>query len=261
LKLFSKKSKLITLQIALFVIFSSLSFTVQSSSAQKVATLGGVEGDVRVFMPGKTRGLKGRNGMALLGKAIIKTPTQNSFANVIYNKGTKVRVMPLSELVLESTEPADRGFIRVKIDLLAGKIFSLVNKLNSNDHFEVTTPTSTSGVKGTFFSVQTTDVITKWIVRKGEVEITNIGCVEKTVKVGPPKTTIVRLCKPPTEPTDMVESEMLEFDEVEINLNQETGDYDPPDDPGELTNDEIDAIDEAAEAARQLTLNVTSPKL
>jgi hypothetical protein len=248
------------IQLTLLVTFASIVFPVQSAHAQKVATLDGVKGDVRIFIPGKTRSLKGRNGMALFGKSVIKTTTINSFANVIYNKGTKVRIMPKSELVLESSEPADKGIIRIKIDLLAGKIFSLVDKLNATDHFEVTTPTSTSGIKGTFFSVQTTDAITKWVVREGKVEITNRGCVEKTVRVGPPKTTIVRLCQAPAEPYDMSLDESLEFDEVEILLNQETGDFDPPVDPGELTNDEIDAIDEAAEAARQVPLNVTSPK-
>ena len=49
-----------------------------------------------------------------------------------------------------------------------------------------------------------------------------------------------------------------EFDEIEIFLKQETSDFDNPE---QLTDDEKDAIDEAAEAARQLTLNVTSPKL
>ncbi|MGV7222074.1 MAG: FecR domain-containing protein [Nitrospinales bacterium] len=263
MKIFPQKPKIITLQILSFVIFSSLFISVQSVHAQKVATLEGVKGDVRVVLPGKSRALKGRNGMALYGKTVIKTPTKHSYAIVVYNKGTKIRIMPLSELVLASSEPSDKGFIRIKIDLIVGKIFCLVDKLTEDDYFEVKTPTSTSGIKGTFFSVQTTDKISKWVVKEGNVDITNRGCVEKTVKVGEPKTTIVRICEGPTEPKDMTPEEQLEFDEAEKALNGETDDFDTPDtpdDPGELTDDEIDAIDEAAEAARQLPLNVTSPK-
>jgi len=173
MKTFHKQAKLIKLQILLFTIFSSLVFTAQSVYAEKVATLKDVKGDVRIFAPGKTRGLKGRDGMALFAETRIVTTNDDSHANIIYNVGTRVRLMPNSELVLATPEPGDKDSLRVKVELLAGKFFGKVNKLRATDTFEIKTPTSTAGIKGTFFSVEAKNGETTVLVKEGLVEVAN----------------------------------------------------------------------------------------
>lgn len=126
-------------RVLIFLIFASLVLSAQPAHAQKIATLEGVKGDVRVLKRGL---INGRNGMALFANSLIRTINDDSSAIVVYNKGAKVIVMPNSELILTSAD-FSKGKIRTKIDLITGKIFNIVDKLTEGSSYEVSTPTST----------------------------------------------------------------------------------------------------------------------
>lgn len=212
-----------TIPLFALLFFIALVSTAQTAYAQKIATLEAVKGDVRVFKPGKTRGLKGRNGMALFEKSIIKTTNDDSFADVVYNKGGKVRVMPQSELVLASAD-FSKGKMRAKIDLIAGKIFNVVDKLAEGDSYEVKTQTSTSGVKGTIFSAETTAQESVFMVKEGSVEAINLAGVQKAVLVNSMTKTVVAAGKAPTDPVPLTPEEIAMFDILDDLFEQEKAD-------------------------------------
>lgn len=197
--------------------------TAQTAYAQKIATLEEVKGDVRVFKPGKTRGLKGRNGMALFEKSIIKTTNDDSFADIIYIKGGKVRIMPKSELTLASAD-FSKGKMKAKIDLITGKIFNVVDKLTEGSSYEVTTQTSTSGVKGTIFSAETTAQESVFMVKEGSVEAVNLTGARQAVLVTPLTKTIVAAGKAPTPPIPLTPEEIAMFDILDDFFEREKAD-------------------------------------
>ena len=211
------------LAVFIFLFFISLVLTAQTAHAQKIATLEGVKGDVRVFKPGKTRGLKGRNGMALFEKSTIKTTNDDSFADIIYNKGGRVRVMPKSELVLAAAD-FSKGKMKAKIDLITGKIFNIVDKLTEGGSYEVKTQTSTSGVKGTIFSAETTVQESVFMVKEGSVETINLAGVQQAVLVNSLMKTIVAAGKAPTPPIPLTPEEIAMFDILDDLFEREKAD-------------------------------------
>lgn len=193
------------------IFFAVLVLPAQTVYAQKVATLEKVKGDVRIFKPGKTKGLKGRNGMALFSKYTIKTTTAESFTDVVFKEGGTVRMMPNSEMTLASVE-ISQGKLKAKIDLITGKIFNVVDKLAENAYYEVKTRTATSGVKGTIFSAETTERESVFMVKEGAVEAVNLEGVQKAVLVTDLKKTIVQAALPPSEPIPLTPEEIAMFD-------------------------------------------------
>ena len=201
-------------RLLVLIFFAVLVLPVQTVYAQKVATLEKVKGDVRVFKPGKTRGLKGRDGMALFSKYVIKTTTAESFTDVAFTEGGTVRMMPNSEMTLASVE-ISKGKLKAKIDLITGKIFNVVDKLAENAYYEVTTRTATSGVKGTIFSAETTEQESVFMVKEGSVEAVNLEGVQQAVLVTDLMKTIVQAAQPPTEPVPLTPEEIAMFDILE----------------------------------------------
>jgi len=207
----------------LFLFFVSLVLTSGTAYAQKIATLEMVKGDVRIIKSGKTRGLKGRNGMALFQNTIIKTTNADSFADIVYIKGGRVRVMPNSELTLASAD-FSKGKMEKQIDLLTGKIFNVVDKLTENDSYTVRTPTSTSGVKGTIFSASTTGSSSVFMVKEGAVEAVNLAGVQQPVLVNALKKTVVSAGQAPTPPIPLTPEEIAMFDILDDLFEREKAD-------------------------------------
>jgi hypothetical protein len=205
----------------LFTLYPVL--TVGTAHAQKIATLEAVKGDVRIIKPGKTRGLKGRSGMALFKNTVIKTSNADSFADIVYIKGGRVRVMPNSELALASADYT-KGQMEKQIDLITGKIFNVVDKLTENDSYKVKTPTATSGVKGTIFSASTTGSSSVFMVKEGAVEAVNLAGTQQPVLVEGLKKTIVSAGQAPTTPVPLTPEEIAMFDILDDLFEREKAD-------------------------------------
>ncbi|MFQ5483694.1 MAG: FecR domain-containing protein, partial [Nitrospinaceae bacterium] len=141
-----------------------------TAGAQKVAELSAVQGNVRVFEAGSSRGKRGRDGMALFAQGRILTIGSQSMADIVYIQGGAVRIMPNSEVVLLSTD-FSTGNINAQLTLAAGKIFNVVTKLTEGSTYEVRTLTATAGVKGTIFSAETTGKRSVFMVKEGMVEV------------------------------------------------------------------------------------------
>lgn len=195
--------------------------------AQKVATLEKVKGDVRVFTQGKARELKGRDGMALFANHIIKTGP-DSTADIVFETNSTVRITPNTELALAKAE-VGKDKSHIGIDLAAGKVFNVVNKLTLGSSYVVQTTTATSGVKGTVYSAEVdASKQTVFMVKEGQVEAANTSVPEKTVMVGDLTKTIITAGNVPSAPVPLTPEEIAMFNvladlsaEIKKNIERE----------------------------------------
>ncbi len=221
----STYSKKISCFLILAVLqLTTFSFFAVSGWAAQVASLENISGNVRVFSEGKKRGRKGMQGASLLSKHIVKTMGEDASADIVFVDGSRVRVMPNSELHLSKVEISDEGS-DINMTLAAGKIFNVVNKLSKNSRYAVNTKTAIAGVKGTVFSVEavsTTKAV--FMVKEGSVEASNANHPDKTVQVSDLHKTSVSDENPPETPVEMTPEEIALFDLLEDiyeSINQE----------------------------------------
>jgi hypothetical protein len=117
-----------------------------------------IEGNAQVKITGEGRWIPAETGMALHSGDIIKTE-RDSYVILDIDHPTKtatVEVKESSELMLaELMKDKKSGKEETLLDLAIGEVLIQANKLNSSEsRFEVKTPTSIVGVRGTKFSVK-----------------------------------------------------------------------------------------------------------
>lgn len=190
-----------------FLVLSFFLIQEGAAFAQKAATLSKVQGNVRVFEAGSSRGKKGRDGMALFVNSTIKTIGANSRADIVYMRGDIVRVMPNTDVTLGDTR-LEEDKSTTKLKLAAGKIFNVVNKLTEGSTYEVQTRTATAGVKGTVWSAETGSQDT-FMVKEGKVEV---DASQQKVLVADLKKSTVRGGQAPGDPQDLSPEEIAMFD-------------------------------------------------
>ena len=210
----NKSYKLI---VSLFVVFLFLSLYVNPAIAKENATLSKLKGNVNVFQPGKAQGTEGKIGMPLLAGGKVITVGKGSSADITFPNGDIVRIMSDSNLVIEESNFKKKSF-RVLINLFKGKIFNIVHrKYSRGSKYNVKTPTSVAGVRGTIWSAETSergeDV---FMVKEGKVAVRNPEVEpEKEILVSKLKKTIVKADKSPTDPIPLTPEEIAMFDILE----------------------------------------------
>ncbi len=214
--------KIFAALLAVGVFTAFLLIPASGAFAQKVATLENIKGTVQVMKEGKKRGRKGRDGMALFSKQIVKTGG-GSMADVRFAKGGVVRLTANTELALSQVS-YDKGSFKVGIDLAAGKIFNVVNKLSGGSSYTVSTTTGTSGVKGTVYSAEINGQTTVFMVKEGKVEAANPDEPDETVLVTDLKKTTIGAGETPSEPIPLTPAEIAMFDILDDVRAQLKGD-------------------------------------
>lgn len=195
--------------IAMILVGMAFWLSPMEAFAQKVATLEKVNGDVKVFTQGKARELKGRDGMALFAAHIVKTGP-DSTADIVFETNSTVRITPNTELAL-STVAVGKDKSNININLTAGKVFNVVNKLTLGSTYVVQTATATSGVKGTIYSAETNGSETVFMVKEGQVEAASPSAPDKPVMVADLTKTVVTAGKIPSAPVPMTPEEIAMF--------------------------------------------------
>ena len=139
------------------VILSCLLFFTQTvfAASSRQATLSKIKGKVTVRIKGG-EWKDAVKGMVLTEKDEIKT-APGGFAELTldeHGKTGKVELKEKSRLRLNtlSLDPKTGDKITL-LELAIGKVLIRAQKLKGNSKFEVKTPTSTSGVRGTVFEV------------------------------------------------------------------------------------------------------------
>ena len=137
--------------IGCFVLFSASA----SAASTRQATLSKVKGEVAVRISGG-EWKDAVKGMVLNEKDEIKT-AHGGFAELsIDERGAtgKVELKENSRLRLNTLSLNPKSGEKVTLlDLAVGKVLIRAQKLQGDSKFEVKTPTSTSGVRGTVFEV------------------------------------------------------------------------------------------------------------
>ncbi|QPJ64301.1 MAG: hypothetical protein G3M78_02370 [Candidatus Nitrohelix vancouverensis] len=200
---------------SLFLLIATV-FVIQPdiASAKQVATLENVQGNVRVYKEGKNRGRKGMEGAALSTNQIVKTEGDDASADIVFGNGDRVRVTPNSEMSLSQLEIGDSSS-KIGIQLAAGKIFNVVNKLSSDSSYAVNTHTAIAGVKGTVFSAEVDSDQSVFMVLEGKVEASSASMQGNSVDVAEMHKTIVKKNEAPEEPVEMTPEEIAMFNLLE----------------------------------------------
>lgn len=141
------------------VTFLAVSFlfvsTVALAGPAREATLANVIGEVMVRADGTNAWQAAQPGAKLNINDEIKTSAASSVDVVLDNGETaNVNVKEKSQFKIKGMEldPAT-GEKNTYLDLALGKVLIHAQKLEGNSKFEVITPTSTTGVRGTVFEV------------------------------------------------------------------------------------------------------------
>lgn len=129
----------------------------QGMLKEREATIVKAEGDVQVMIREEGAFKPAKEGMVLSEGDIIKTgPSGAALLNIAgYAKGSLVRMRENTQLNLDILKE-DLGTNRkvTVLDVSIGKILIQAEKLKEGSRFEVKTPTSVVGVRGTKFAVE-----------------------------------------------------------------------------------------------------------
>lgn len=135
-------------------LFLWLGSVAQSADTLRHATLSDFSGAVMVRQGGSTW-QAAQMGMTLHPSDEVKT-SEGAFAEILLDDGAvgKVKVNEKSLFKIQALDQdlTTRDNITL-LDLAIGKVMVQAEKLQGNSKFEVRTPTSTTGVRGTMFEV------------------------------------------------------------------------------------------------------------
>ena len=155
--------------LGLFVLLSSTPLFADQSSLDatlaqiaeiakvgRVAEIGAIQGDVWFRKDGTTEWKGAEKGLFLLEKDAIKTGENGKAEILLDSKGEtgKLDLAANTEMSIETMKKdPDSDDKTTLLDLALGKVLIKVEKLKGNSSFQVKTPTSICGVRGTLFEV------------------------------------------------------------------------------------------------------------
>lgn len=149
----NRKNVVKALVLGLCVFFIS---TPLFAEVGRVAEISDIQGDVQFRKSGTTEWKGAEKGMLLLEGDAIKTGVASK-AKILLDKAGEtgqLDMAPNSQLRLETLkkDPATQDKTTL-LDLALGKVLVKAEKLKGNSSFQVKTPTSICGVRGTTFEV------------------------------------------------------------------------------------------------------------
>ena len=140
------------------LIFMVLGSFALAQEAKRTAIITDLEGDVEVKTPEGEGWVPAAIGMVLNEKDFIKTKA-DSWVNMNLDGSGETAAVELDEnsqlMLLRLTKDDENGTQKTLLDLAIGKILIRAQKLHTKESsFEVKTPTSIVGVRGTVFEVE-----------------------------------------------------------------------------------------------------------
>jgi len=140
------------------LIFITLGSFALAEEAKRTAVITDLEGDVEVKTPEGEGWSPASTGMVLNEKDFIRT-NADSWVSLNLNGSGETAALELNEnsqlMLLKLTKNEENGTQNTLLDLAIGKILIRAQKLHTKESsFEVKTPTSIVGVRGTVFEVE-----------------------------------------------------------------------------------------------------------
>jgi hypothetical protein len=132
-----------------------------------------------VFVEGSATAVKnGQKSEIHIGDILQSGDTINtdsgSQMDVSLSNNTVIRIRQNTSLMLQEIVKTIDGGERVKVDLTSGSTLNHINKLGSNDHYIVHTPTSVASVRGTSFEITSDNKQSVITVGQGKVHVEEI---------------------------------------------------------------------------------------
>ncbi len=186
---------------------------------ETVAVVSEVKGDVQAQVKGQSAWVAVQDGMVLRGGDKIKTGPASTCV-LKWNKDNLAKLTPFTNLSIDKLERnLAAGSENSSVDLWSGKVYAKARKLNDpSSTFEVKTPVSIAGVRGTTMSVE-----------MGSQDDTTVECYEGScyvksksggeVILKEKEKTKVEKDKPPEQPKQMAPEDEKKF-ETEETINE-----------------------------------------
>ncbi|MBI4398581.1 MAG: FecR domain-containing protein [Candidatus Omnitrophica bacterium] len=128
----------------------------QISNSLREAVITEMKGDVQIRRFGANDWLSAEKGITLQEKDSIRTGKDSKAELTLSGKGSPsgtVHVSENSEMSLDKLMIDQEGWEQTLLDVRVGKILIRARTLEGDSQFEVKTPTSIAGVRGTEFEV------------------------------------------------------------------------------------------------------------
>lgn len=166
--------KKITSIVLCLLLAVGFSVGVMAADKQSFAKLTKIEGNVLIKRGGGERKFRAINGMKIRENDTLITSGNGSVV-VIFANGNKTVVGKDTEISFEKIRKSSKGKNKVSLFVKCGNLFNdIKKKLTKGEKFEVRTPNSIAGVRGTQFYVIADENGTKVIVLKGVVSMSSI---------------------------------------------------------------------------------------
>lgn len=194
------KSAAVLLAAACIAVFSC------GLSAQEVVVTE-LKGSVEIFSNNAWTAMS--SGQVLKGMEKIRTGA-NSYCSLLFMQGHELKVNPGTEIELSKLSANE-----TEIRLTAGKSRAKVKKLASTEGFNMKTPAAICSVRGTEFSVEYLDNLTKVEVYEGVVSAKE-EATGGEVTINPGEFSVVEYNKPPSQPQPIPEAGGGEINEGDL---------------------------------------------
>lgn len=146
-----------TTSVILAILFFGISMCTAEEGAKNVSILN-ISGIVEVMGQGSSVWAPAVSGMKLGAGDTVRTK-ENSHADLDFgpkSQAAVVRIGQNSSMKIDAYTASEKVDQRkILLDLAVGEVLVKVNKIKDESQFQVRTPTSIVGVRGTMFKVQT----------------------------------------------------------------------------------------------------------
>ncbi|MFH1380564.1 MAG: FecR domain-containing protein [Candidatus Omnitrophota bacterium] len=151
--------KILGLLLVAVVGVALLAYTYTAEAAEKKITISEMQGKVQIKEAGASSWKLAEWGMRLGSGDTVRTGA-GAYADLSFNgmaQTALVRVEASSEMAIDTfTTSKIMNRRKILLDLAIGEVLVKANKLKNQSQFQVRTPTSIVGVRGTGFKVKVT---------------------------------------------------------------------------------------------------------
>jgi ferric-dicitrate binding protein FerR (iron transport regulator) len=229
---------------ALGVILLTLFFVVGLVAVLQAAVITTLEGNVQVQSAANKSWTKAKVGMTVNIGDSIQTARSSTADVTLDNAGkNKIRIEESTLVVINSANAADIN----KLNLSHGKIYANVEEVKAGLGFEVTTPSAVAGVRGTGWSVESSDRRDEVSTFKDSVFVQSMDQHGKLIdEITVPegfKTDIERFEKA-GELTKLSEDEIQRFNEMREGRSGGTGMEQHIDNTTQLHQDTVETVND-----------------
>jgi hypothetical protein len=192
-----------TLILLFCAVVFSLFTCVSANAAQAVGKFSAAEGRVEVMRAGKLPAVIAGIGTTVSANDLIKTKS-DSKAEIRFNDGNILRIAQRSRINISEYAAGSKGVILMpegKVEAIVPKrIVKRIAASPQGNRFEIRTPASVAGIRGTDFFISHYGGTSEVLVKEGKVEVYNPKFPETVLTLTAGIMTVIKENAKPTAP-------------------------------------------------------------